>query len=510
MQRPGRPAPLISLLCLLSAVSAASIAAPGAPAVVRGLYVAHAADCVSCHTPPGGRPYSGGDPLPTPFGTIYAPNITPDRKTGIGDWTRDDFSRAVRDGVRRDGALLYPAMPYTNYTKMTDADLDALWAYFRSLPPVSHQVPEPDNTFSFPFNIRRGLAVWQGLYFQPGRFVPAADRDPAWNRGAYLVEALGHCDACHTPRNLAQSTESGHHLTGAQIQGWYAPDIGNDPLSKISTWNTAQLASFLKSGQMPGNVKAFGPMQEVIHDSLRYLTDRDLTAMALYLKSQNAVTAPTATRVIMPTERLAAAKLLYRDHCATCHQEDGRGRAGTVPALAGNQAVTSREPYNVIMAILYGFDPQGSWAAMGSFANDLNDDQISDIANYVRTAWGNSGAPNATPWMVANWREKERVAPAAAHPALVCPVLDKDVLDPALRAGADALKRAASDPGQLDRLVGDYTAARPGASSAQIIEALSTAYCRAISSPGARQARIDANIADFSQEVAVVLSHRRS
>jgi mono/diheme cytochrome c family protein len=500
--------PLILLLCPLTLGAAEAGVSKGG--VSRGLYIARAADCVSCHTPPGGTPYSGGDPLPTPFGTIYAPNITPDRKTGIGDWSRDEFARAVRDGVRRDGALLYPAMPYTNYTKMTDQDLDALWAYLRSLPPVAHQVPQPDNTFSFPFNIRRGLAVWQGLYFQPGRFVPVAAHDATWNRGAYLVEALGHCDACHTPRNLAQSTEPRHQLTGAQIQGWYAPDIGNDPLSKVSAWNTGQLAAFLKTGRMPGNVKAFGPMQEVIHDSLRHLTSRDLTAMAVYLKSQSAVTARSPTRVVMPAERLAAAKVLYQDHCASCHQNDGRGKAGTVPALAGNSAVAGREPYNVIMAMLYGFDPQGSWAAMGSFADVLSDDQISDIANYVRTAWGNDGLPNATPWMVGNWREKERAAPAAAHPALACPVLAQDVLDPALHLGADALKQAAADGGKLDRLVGDYTAARPAASSAQIIEALSTAYCRAIASPGAPQARIDANIADFSQKVAVVLTRGRS
>ena len=274
----------------------------------------------------------------------------------------------------------------------------------------------------------------------------------------------------------------------------------------MSAWNTGELVTFLKTGRMPGNVKAFGPMQEVIHDSLRYLSSRDLTSMAVYLKSQSAVTAHSPTRVIMSTERLAAAKVLYQENCASCHQQDGRGTAGAVPALAGNSAVTSREPYNVIMAMLYGFYRQGGWAAMGSFANALSDDQISDIANYVRTAWGNAGIPNATPWMVANWREKERESPAAAHPALACPVLAQDVLDPALHAGPDALKRAAADRGALDRLVADYMAARPKASSAQIIEALSTAYCRAIASPGVPQARFDANIADFSQKVAVVLS----
>jgi mono/diheme cytochrome c family protein len=474
----------------------------------RGHYLARAADCFSCHSDPGGKPFAGGSPLATPFGTIYGPNITPDRKTGIGDWTRADFVRAVREGVRKDGAPLYPAMPYVNYTKITDADMDALWAYVRSVPAVAHTVP--GNTFSFPFNVRRGLAVWQGLYFESGRFTPATDKDPVWNRGAYLVEALGHCDACHTPRNLAQATESQHYLTGAQIQGWYAPDIGNDPLSKIADWRTDELAAFFKTGRMPGNTKSFGPMQEVIHDSLRYLKISDLQAIAVYLKAQPPVTAHAATRVVMPADRMAAGQAAYREHCASCHQNDGKGKPGTVPALAGNSAVTSREPYDVIMAMLYGFQPQGSWAAMGSFASALTDDQISDVANYVRTAWGNGGLPNATPWMVGNWREKERVAPAEAHPALACPILPKDLMEPALGAGSDALKRAAADRATLDRLVGNYTAARPKASSAEVIEAMSSAYCRAISAAGMPQARMDASIAEFSQHVAISLSRGSS
>ncbi len=483
--------------------------------VERGKYLARAADCFSCHTAAGGAPFAGGAPLATPFGTIYGPNITPDRSTGIGTWTRAEFARAVREGVRKDGALLYPAMPYTNYTKITDADLDALWAYMRSVPAVAHAVPEPDNTFSFPFNIRRGLAVWQGLYFESGRFVPATDKDPVWNRGAYLVEAFGHCDACHTPRNLAQATQSKHYLTGAQIQGWYAPDIGNDPLSELSNWNTDQLAAFLKTGHTHGNTKAFGPMQEVIHDSLRHLTDQDLKAMAIYLKGRSgtervAASARSATPEVMPAERFAAGRDLYEQHCASCHRNDGKGQQGTVPALAGNTAVTSREPYNVIMAMLYGFQPQGAWAAMGSFASSLTDDQLSDVANYVRTAWGNSGTPNATPWMVGNWREKERVAPAQDHPALACPILAKDLMEPALGAGADTLRQAAADRAKLDRLVGSYTAARPHASSAQVIEAMSSAYCRAISNAGMPQARMDASIAEFSQQVAIALSHERT
>jgi mono/diheme cytochrome c family protein len=501
----------VVLPCLL-VVRSAMADPPGAVVdrgVDHGRYISHAADCVSCHTAPGGRPFAGGAALDTPFGKIFPPNITPDRGTGIGDWSREDFARAVREGVRKDGALLYPAMPYTNYTKMSDADIDALWRYMRSIRPAAHQVP--DNTFSFPFNIRRGIAVWQGLYFQPGRFVAAADKSTNWNRGAYLVEALGHCGACHTPRNVAQATQPQHRLTGAQIEGWYAPDIGNDPLSSLNSWDIGQLAAFLQTGRMPGNVKAFGPMQEVIHDSLRFLTDADLYAIAVYLKDQSSfATARTAARVIMPRERLAAGKSSYEEHCANCHLSDGRGQEGTVPALAGNSAVAAAEPYNVIMAMLYGFEPQGTWAAMASFASALNDDQISDIANYVRTAWGNSAPPNASPWMVGDWRERQRSAPPDAHRALVCPILAENVMQPALSQGPDAWKQAARDQDKLRHLVGAYIAARPQASPAQIIEAMTTAYCRAIAAGGASQAITDSHIAEFSQQVAVVLARGSS
>jgi len=486
--------------------SAASPAAPTSGTLTngslakRGEYIARAADCMSCHTGETDKPFAGGNPLQSAFGTLYGTNITPDKQTGIGTWTKADFERALRSGVRKDGAYLYPAMPYDAYTKMSDADMTALWQYIHSLPAINK--PNIDNTLPFPLSVREGMAVWQAVYFKPGRFVPDKSKDAAWNRGAYLVEALEHCSDCHTPRNLAQGPETEHLLGGAQIEGWYAPDISHDPQSKIAHWNTDELAKFLKTGVAPDNSKVVGPMQEAVQDSLQYLTDADLHAMAVYLKDQASTVPETPSKSYLP--RLAAGKRLYEDNCASCHGRNGMGREGTIPALAHNVAVTASEPYNVIMAMLEGFKPQANWGAMGSFADVLTDDQISAVANYVRTAWGNGAPPNATPWSVGNWRKNATPAAGNTH-ALLCPNLAEGVIKPALAVTPDALKQAAQDKDKMSALVANYRAARPGTSKAEVIEALSTAYCRALSANTMSEARMSANIAGFAQRVAVAL-----
>jgi mono/diheme cytochrome c family protein len=497
-----------------SPATAASTAGAAAPAVAhgataadvaRGKYLALAADCASCHTAAQGQPYAGGVPLKSAFGTLYGSNITPDPKTGIGTWTRDDFARALHLGVRKDGAYLYPAMPYNSYTKLTDADVNALWAYLKTIKPV--ESTPPANTLPFPLTIRSGMAVWQELYFKPGRYQPVKTKGSDWNHGAYLVQALGHCSECHTPRDAAQGLESKHLLTGAQIEGWYAPDISNDPLSALGKWNTQQLAAFLKSGKTPNNETAVGPMQEVVHDSLSKLPDADLTAMAIYLKDQNTqVSAQAATPAKLPPERLANGRRVYEDNCTSCHQSNGKGITGSVPALAGNESVAASEPYNIVMAVLQGFPAHGTYGAMNSFANALDDDQIADLANYVRTAWGNQAIPNATPWSVANWRRNATTANEA--PAMLCPSLSTDVLKPALDEGNAAIKRAQTDRGQMNKLVSDYRRARPQTSAGEAIEALSTAYCRALATDQLPPARMDAQIAEFAQRVAVAMSNR--
>jgi mono/diheme cytochrome c family protein len=502
--------PFVLALLALAAprgFAAEPAASPAGPSLVeRGKYVALLGDCMACHTAKGGQPYAGGAALQSAFGNLYGPNITPDRDTGIGTWTKSDFERALRLGVAKDGSYIYPAMPYDAYTKMTAADMNALWAYMRTVPPV-HNTP-PKNTLPFPLTIREGLAVWQSVYFTPGPFKPEPHKSAQWNRGAYLVDALEHCSECHTPRNVAQGLEQQHALAGAQISGWYAPDISNDRDSKINEWSTDALAKFLKTGVM-GNVKVVGPMQETMHDSLRHLEDSDLRAMAVYLKDQPTVAQPvTADKVKLPAERLANGRRVYEDACSACHQTNGKGIAGAVPALAGNDSVTAGEPYNIIMSMLEGFPPQGTWGAMGSFANSLSDDQIADVANYVRTAWGNDAAPNATPWSVSTWRKNATSVQNQPH-ALLCPSLATDVVKPALSDAPAALKQAASDRATMTKLINDYRTARPKTSPAEVVEALSTAYCRAVAADHVSEARMSAQIADFAQRIAVALNDRQ-
>jgi mono/diheme cytochrome c family protein len=480
----------------------------------RGLYVAQASDCASCHTAPGGKPFAGGTPLQTPFGMIYGSNITPDKATGIGEWTEADFERALREGVRKDGSYLYPAMPYANYTKMTAEDMHALWGYIHNLQPVPNTVPK--NSLPFPLNVRRSVLLWQSLYFKPGRFESNPHQSDQWNRGAYLVDVLGHCDQCHTPRTAAQGLRTERELTGAQIEGWYAPNISGDALSKLRNWSEQDLARFLKIGTMPGNTKVAGPMQEVVHESLSHLTDADLQAMAVYLKHQTPSMEPTSPS---PDKwpRQAAAAGLYQEQCGGCHQSDGRGIPGTVPALKGNDLVTATEPSNVIMAMLEGFPPQGPWGAMGSFASILNDQQVADVANYVRTAWGNASQPNATPWGVASLRKYAEsqasisaTSSRATSHALLCPDLDAAVIKPALAAGADSLQQAATDREKMFALIRGYRSAVPRATRGDVVNALSTAYCRTLADKPMSEAQMSSRIADFAQRVATGLGDRKS
>jgi mono/diheme cytochrome c family protein len=476
----------------------------------RGQYIARAADCNSCHTAPGGKTFAGGDELKTPFGSIYGPNITQDRRTGIGTWSKADFVRALRLGVRKDGGYLYPAMPYIEYTMMSDADLDALWAYMRSIAPVSHSVPAPEKTFRFPFNFRPGIRAWQAIYFRPSRWQPTPGKDAEWNRGAYLIQALAHCGECHTPKNVGMAPEAKYRLTGAALQGWFAPDISADPNSAIKKYDVPQLVQFLKTGVMAGNDHAFGPMAETVHDSLRYLNTSDLQAMAVYLKDQKPVSEPAVARAVASPEELAIGKQIYENNCSSCHHDNGQGMANTVPALAGNTAVTAAEPDSVIMAILQGFPPQGTWGAMGSFARRLSDEQIADVTNYVRTAWNNHGVPNAQQWEVGNARQIADIPKAARQPALICPLLPANVANAALKDSPDTLRAAGSDHATLVRVVRAYTSAKPDSSPAEVIEALTEAYCRAVVSDKVPLSSSGGAVANFSQQVAIVLTEADS
>ncbi len=489
----------------VTALGASAHAGTVDPLVTRGEYVSRAADCMSCHTAPGGKMFAGGDQLKTIFGSIFGPNITPDVETGIGTWTKADFVRVLRQGIRKDGKPLYPAMPYADYTKMTDADVDALWSYMRTIPAVHQEVPPADKTFKFPFNIRAGMAAWQAVFFKPERWHATPNKSAAWNRGNYLVTVLGHCGECHTPKNIAKAQETTYHLTGGQLEGWYAPDISNDPMSGVNRYSVDDIAKFLKTGNLPGNVKVFGPMQETIHDSLSHLTNADLRAIALYLKDQPVPHSKTPERVTITPESFAAGKLLYENNCSSCHQSNGQGLPHQVPALDGNTAVTAAQPNDIVMAMLEGFGPSDTWGAMGSF-KQLTNQQIADIANYVRMAWSNHAEPNAVAWSVGNWRMMADIPAKERQPDLICPLLPPAVVEAALKEPPDLLRRAATDPKALDQVVHTYVSANPHVTAADTVEALTTAYCRAVVAENIPTAISSAKVADFAQDVAMQIA----
>ena len=373
--------------------------------VQRGEYLARAGDCISCHTAGGGQPLAGGGRLNTPFGYMLAPNITPDAATGIGLWSSDDFYRALHDGVNRSGEDMYPTMPYDFYTKVTRGDIDAIFSYLRTLAPVTRLVDV--NHLHFPFDVRWTMAAWRELYFTAGALAQRPDKSASWNRGAYLVEGLGHCSDCHSPRNLLGSIEKDKDFSGAVIDGWFALDLSEDIATGLGRWSTEDIATYLKTGAFIGRTTAVGPMAEVVHNSLQYLTDADLYAMAEYLKSIPPDSSLRTGRRRPDGTRIQGTNL-YIDHCMGCHQSMGRGIAGVFPPLAGNGVVLASDPGDVIKIILLGIPAQNGRIAMPSFAGRMSDQQIAAIANYVRTSWGNTAAPDATSVMVAKLRVRQQ------------------------------------------------------------------------------------------------------
>jgi len=327
--------------------------------ITRGAYLAKAGDCVACHTAgPQSPRFAGGLPINSPFGIIYSTNITPDPDFGIGRYTLADFSRAVRNGVTKDDRRLYPAMPYASFTGITDDDIRALYAYFmHEVKPVSYKPPE--TKLPFPFNIRLSLMFWDVLFAKDERYKPHDDRDAQWNRGAYLVQSLGHCGACHTPRGLAFQerayTESSPlYLSGALVDNWYAANLTGDPASGLGRWSEADIAAFLETGH-GGQIAPFGSMIDVIQNSTQYLHKDDLNAIAHYLKSLPAHGEKSSYIPETPAATLALSAMvtgelerpgagLYQSFCAKCHQITGDGKPGKYPKLAGNSIVLSDNP----------------------------------------------------------------------------------------------------------------------------------------------------------------------
>jgi mono/diheme cytochrome c family protein len=369
---------------------------PTAAQIERGQYLARAGSCASCHTARGGAPFAGGFAIATPFGTVYASNLTPDDKTGLGRWNADHFWRALHNGRSKDGHLLYPAFPYPNYTRVTRADADALFAYLRSLPPVAQA--NRAHQLDFPFDTQLALGVWRALFFtpQPGAGDPAQSAE--WNRGAYLVDGLGHCNACHSARNAFGATRSGLDLSGGliPIQNWYAPSLSAPDEAGVQQESIADIAALLKTGRSP-HAAVMGPMAEVVYRSTQYLDDSDARAVATFLKALPA-TASTSAGAAAASSLMDSGARLYDQHCKQCHGSQGEGVPGAYPPLAGNRAVTMPIPANVIRIVLSGGylpSTEGNPRPYGMppFAPVLSNADVAAVSTYVRQAWGNHGAP---------------------------------------------------------------------------------------------------------------------
>jgi mono/diheme cytochrome c family protein len=387
---------------------------PTTQTISRGEYLARAGDCVACHTESNGKEFAGGRAMPTPFGALYSPNITPDDETGIGEWSAEDFYRMMHTGVSRNGALLYPAMPFASYTKVTRADSDAIYAYLMSVPPVKRANTPHD--LRFPFNKRELLIGWRTLYFKEGEFTPDPAQSAQWNRGAYLVQGLGHCAMCHTAINALGGSSESKAFEGGMIpnQNWYAPSLTSNREAGLGNWEIQHIADLLQVGISP-RATVYGPMAEVVYNSLQYLNDEDVKAMAVYLKAlppRDSEAPPTSQARLVDPGVMETGRKVYAAQCAVCHGEEGKGHAPSYPPLAGNQSITMSSPVNSIRMVLNGGYAPGTRKnlrphGMPPFSHILNDDEVAAVVTYIRVAWENSG----TPVMPAQANELRKLLP---------------------------------------------------------------------------------------------------
>jgi mono/diheme cytochrome c family protein len=368
--------------------------------VEKGAYLARAGDCIACHTKPEGELFAGGRPMLTPFGTLFTSNITPDNQTGIGKWSADQFYSMMHTGRFPDGGLLYPAMPFGSYTKVTRQDSDAIYAFLRSIPAVKQ--PNRPHDLRFPYNNRSLVLGWRTLYFSEGEYKPDAKQSDEWNRGAYLVEGLGHCAMCHTAINALGGSSDSEAFQGGLIpmQNWYAPSLTSNKEAGLGEWSLQEITDYLKTG-ISARGAVYGPMAEVVYNSLQYMTDADIRAMAVYLKSLGQGSPPGAARATVTTSEgsllLTLGKTIYDRECASCHGAQGLGKPPHYPPLAGNQSIQMSSAVNPIRMVLNGGFPPGTSGnpqpyGMPPFAQSLSDDEVAAVVTYIRTAWGNRGA----------------------------------------------------------------------------------------------------------------------
>jgi alcohol dehydrogenase (quinone), cytochrome c subunit len=402
------------IACVLIAIYAMAQPVPATKELVqRGAYLARAGDCIACHTAPKGKPYAGGAPIATPMGVIYSTNITPDLETGIGHYSMDNFVKVMREGVTDDGDHLYPAMPYTSYTKLSQEDLLALYAYFmQGIEPVRQ--PNHPTKLSWPLSIHSLMAVWNGLYLKKGEYTADLNKSVSWNRGAYLVQGLGHCGGCHTPRGVLGQEKAGSekdgrpYLAGAKLDNWYALPLTGDRKTGLHVWSKDEIAEYLRTGRTE-RVAAVGMMAEVVGKSTQYLTDQDLRAIAEYLKSLppandegqgnrdlaiQASDASAAMRALSTGDTGMRGSRVYLDNCNACHRSDGSGAKRTFPNLVKNEAVNAKDPISLIHIVLAGGSMPSTQTAPSAFAMPdfgwrLSDAEVADVLSFVRSSWGN-------------------------------------------------------------------------------------------------------------------------
>jgi len=399
---------ILAVLLLCSAAASMALAAEPSPELIAyGKSLVEAGDCAGCHTADPARPFAGGKRIDTPFGAIYAPNLTPDRETGIGAWLDADFTRALRTGTAPDGSNYYPAFPYPYFTKMTKDDTLAIRAYLGTLPPVVSRNKPPE--LRWPFGYRRLMRVWNAMFFTPGLFEPDQSQSAAWNRGGYLVTGLGHCGACHTPKNYFGADKTAQALAGSEIGGWYAPRLDGAARTGLKSWSAQDIVEYLQSGRNARS-HAGGPMAEVVVNSTSKMSDADVRAIALYLKSLPPVRRETI--VTPPGEaEMKAGQAVYAKLCIACHEADGTGAPRIYPPLPGNALLQSINPSSTLRIILDGAHTVTTPRApntgeMPGYAKQLSDEDIAAVTNYIRNSWGNAGLM-VTPAQVAKARKQD-------------------------------------------------------------------------------------------------------
>jgi mono/diheme cytochrome c family protein len=404
---------LLAAAFAFASVTAALADSQNFDRIERGRYLAVLGDCAACHTKPGGQPFAGGLALQTPFGILVAPNITPDPETGIGTMTDAEFLASLHDGRGRNGRRLYPAMPYPAYTHMSDEDVLAIRAYLATVAPVSN--PVISNQLPFPFNIRLSMLAWNTLNFAPGRYQSNPQKSEEWNRGAYIVEGAAHCGTCHTPKTFLGGDRNDHALAGATLQGWFAPDITNDPRKGIGGWSKDDVVQYLMTGSNDWTL-ASGPMAEAVTHSTSHMSDQDISAIATYLKDSGVGgSAPKPNSIAADDNAMRAGAAIYTDSCAACHRNNGTGEVHLFPRLAGSALVQSDDPTTLVRVVLQG--TRAVWTsarptapAMPAFDWRLSDAQVAAVLTYIRNNWGNAAAA-VSPGVVANQRTSLAKAP---------------------------------------------------------------------------------------------------